>query len=297
MHVQRLRRRLQRRQPVMVILRVEIADMAHLRHRPAHVKAVLARADRVIIRHRPAIRAGHQAHPVRAQHMQLPRQRAAIRAAHRLDIAIPAQQYLPVKRLQHIRLALRRVGPRQQRQHRMHLMAPAIIMHLQRQRRRRLDDHPDAAINHRVAQVAVARQGAGVARAPCHAARAALPRHHAGGGAGLALAGGPARRRRPRAAPKHLQYHAFLAPRCCLAWCHLRQWRLARHHAGKPLTTPDHSARILGSRHLDAGAIITSCNAHTSASTRSGLPRPSKPCAVIAHISSSSAASPAPPAC
>ncbi len=200
-HVQRHRRRLQRRQPVMVVLRVKALDMADRVHRAPHVEPVRPPADRVVIGHRPAIRPRHHVHPVRPQHMQLARQRTARpRIPHRLQIAVPAQHQLTVQRLQKLRPSLPRIRPRHQRRHRMRVIAPLAVLHDQWQRRRRLGDQLHRPEPHRIAKESRLRQAHHVARAPRDPPRRS-PGHHPPRRRRLAL--GHCRFRPPEDVPRH----------------------------------------------------------------------------------------------
>ena len=126
MHIQRICRRLQRGQPVMVVLRMKGFHMANRGEISVHIKPVLARPHHIFISHRPAILARHNPHPVRAQHIQLARNTAVIDTGG-FQIAIPAQQQLPVKTLEQIRPALHSVWPPEQLQHRMHIKPPLAV--------------------------------------------------------------------------------------------------------------------------------------------------------------------------
>ena len=152
----------------MVILRMEGFDMANRLRFDAHGKTVRAPRHRIIIGHRPAIRTRHQSHPVRPQHMQLPRQRAHPR--HRFDIGIARQQKMPVNRLKQLRAPLHTIGAADQVQYRVRLIAPLRILQNQRQRRRRLGNQLDRAKANRVALKPRPRQAHRIARAPRHPA-------------------------------------------------------------------------------------------------------------------------------
>ena len=185
MHIQRLRCGLHRRHAVVVVLRMKALDMTDRRNRPAHVEPMLAPAHGIIIGHRPAIPPRHQRHPVRAQHMQL--QRQPVITGHGLDIAISRQQEMAVKRLEQLRPPLRRVGPGDQVQQRMHLITPVGVLQYQRQGRRRLGNQLHRAKAYRIAGKTRLGQRHRIARAPGHPARA-LPGHNPPRGAGLGLA-------------------------------------------------------------------------------------------------------------
>ena len=220
-HIHRLRRRLQGRQAVMIVLGVKALDVADAGRTIGDVEAVLAPRDGVFIGHRPAIRARHHAHPVRAQHVQFHRHTST--GAHGLDIGIAGQQKLAVKRLEQLRPALRRVGCPDQIKHRMYRKAPLGVLQDEGQRRRRLGDHLDAAKAHRIAGKTGARKADRVARAPRHAASPA-PGHDTARGARL-LFGDGWRRRVPlcRAAlPEEIQYHRLALLDPVSVWSHDR---------------------------------------------------------------------------
>ena len=94
MHIHRHCSGLHRAEPVMIILRVKILDMAHRHNSTAGIKPVLAPADGIFIRHRPSVRPRNHRHPVRPQHMQLNGQ--SVLVADGLDITIPRQQQLRI---------------------------------------------------------------------------------------------------------------------------------------------------------------------------------------------------------
>lgn len=88
MHIKCCRCRLNGRQPVMIILRMETADMANRGGPSGHVKPVLARSYFVFLGIGPAIGSRNQLHPVRPEHMQLKRSSAF--SNHRFKTPIPA---------------------------------------------------------------------------------------------------------------------------------------------------------------------------------------------------------------
>ena len=239
--------------------------------------------------------------------MQLLRHACAIR--HRLDVAVARQQQLPVQRLQHLGAPLRRIGPRHQLQQRVHIVALRIILHHQRQRRRRFGNQLHTAKADRIAAEPRARQRHGITRAPRHPPRCLIG-HHRPCRTGLLLRG-----ILPATASKEIQDHRF-APHLSLAGGHtanhpaphsLRRGHPPtvqaasccsirdRHPRGiavmsalralcQQRVNTDQSDRTPGRRQFAAGTIISSCSAHTSASTRSGDPVPSNPRAVIFTI-------------
>ena len=173
MHIQRHRRRLHRRQTVMVVLRMERLDVADRIGAARHVEAMLAPTDGIIIGRRPAIRPRHHGHPVRTQHMQLRRQ--ARHRRHRLQIAIARQQQLPEERLEQLGAPLTRVRAPDQVDHRMHLVAALVVLTDQRHGRCSLGDQLHAAKADRIARESRPRQTDRIPRAPDHAPR---PRRH-----------------------------------------------------------------------------------------------------------------------
>ena len=174
MHIHRRGSRLHRAEPVMIILRMKVAHMAD-RLRLGGVKPVLAPAHRILIGHRPTVRARHNAHPVRPQHMQLQRQTAL--AAHRFQITVTRQQQLRIKRLQQLCTPLRTIGPCDQLQHRMSIKPLARILANQRQGRRRLRNQLDRAKPDRVPRKPRPRQRHRIARVPRHPTRGLHPHH------------------------------------------------------------------------------------------------------------------------
>ena len=156
MDIQRLRRRLQWRKAIMVILWMEAFDMADRTEKSRYVEAVLTPADSVVIGDRPSIRAGDQAHPVRAQHMQF-RQRTGF-GGDQFQIGISGQKQLGIERLKQFGAALRGVGVAQQRQNRMCLEPLAVCLQDQRQGCSCFGQHLDAAETDRIAGIACARQ-------------------------------------------------------------------------------------------------------------------------------------------
>ncbi len=198
MHIERSRRRLQRRQPVVIVLRVEGLDMADDLGRIP----MLLRTHHIVIGHRPAIRPGHKAHPVRAQHMQL-RQPCTLRR-HRLQIGVPRQHQLRISSLQQIGPPLRLIGPVQKPQHRMRVIAAGRVLTNHRQCGCRLRDQLDRPEPDRIALKPVLRQRDSVARAPGHPPSCA-PDCHPRTGRGLAL------RHRHRGFSQEIQNHAPLS--------------------------------------------------------------------------------------
>ena len=185
----------------MIVLRMKAFDMTHRSRHTAGIKPVLAPAHRVFVSHRPTIGPRHHAHAVTAQHMQLLRHACAIR--HRLDVAVARQQQLPVQRLQHLGAPLRRIGPRHQLQQRVHIVALRIILHHQRQRRRRFGNQLHTAKADRIAAEPRARQRHGITRAPRHPPRCLIG-HHRPCRTGLLLRG-----ILPATASKEIQDHRF----------------------------------------------------------------------------------------
>jgi hypothetical protein len=112
--------------------------------------------------------------------------RPALIGQHRLQIGVPRQQKLHIGRLHQVRAPLRCVGPPQQCQRRMRVVAPLRVLADHRQGRGRLRDHLHRAVAHRVAVKPGLGQRGRVPRAPRHAARAA-PDGHARPGRGLLL--------------------------------------------------------------------------------------------------------------
>ena len=191
MDIQSHRRRLKGRQTVMVVLRMKALDVADRIGTARHVKAMLAPTHGIFIGHRPAILAGHHAHPVRAQDMQLFGQPRSTQA-HRLQIAVARQQHLPEQRLEQLGPALPRIGTAQQIQHRMGVIAPLVILADQRHRRRGFRDQLDAAKADRIADEPAPRQTTRIARRPDRPARPAGQGHDPARRAGLPFGNGRA---------------------------------------------------------------------------------------------------------
>ncbi len=267
-HVDRTRRRIQRRQPVVVVLRMEALHVQHRHPVLPHVEDVLASPDRVFVGHRPAIRARHHLHPVRAQHVELARP-AGTDLPRRLDVPVARKQEVAVEELHQRRAALSGIGRGEQVEHRMHVEPPVDVLRHHRHRGRRLGDDLHAAERHRVAEKAHPGQRATVPRRPGDPPGALKGDHRRGSG-GLRLRG--RRGRLPAGHAKELQGHVRL----------LLGLRDAKGRGGQ-------RPRTRGLRKFAAGSRISSVSAQTSASSRSGLPWPRKPATVISRICSSSA--------
>ncbi len=203
-HVDGARRRRQRRQPVVIVLRMEPLHVQHRHPVLPHLEDMLLPAGAVLVGHRPAVASRHHLHPVRAQHVKLARP-ARGDLARRLQIPVAAQQQVPVEPLQQRRPALPRIGRGEKVDHRMHVEPPVGVLHHHRHRRRRLGDQLHAAERHRIAEEPHPRQRRGVARRPRHPPRA-MKGHDRRRGRGLHL-----RRLRAGHAEK-LQYHERSLP-------------------------------------------------------------------------------------
>ena len=199
MHVKRHRRRLHRRQPVMIVLRVKALDMTNRQGPIAQIKPVLAPAHRILIGNGPPIRTRHNRHPVGPQHMQLHGQH--ILAPHGLQIPVPAEQQLTIQGLEQLCPPLRPVGPRDQVQNGMHVIAAHLILTHQRQSRRRLGNQLHRPKPDRIGTEPALGQRHRIARAPCHTPHLP-PRHDRPGRTGLFL--GHVRRRAPKHRPNHV---------------------------------------------------------------------------------------------
>lgn len=116
-----------------------------------------AAAYRIVIAFRPAVAAGHHTHPVGPECIKLARLAAD---AGGLDIGIPGDEQVAIEHLAEGDAALARIGPLDQRQRRMlrHLALADLGDELSL--RRRLGDQPDTAMHHRIALIALAREGA-----------------------------------------------------------------------------------------------------------------------------------------
>ncbi len=198
---------------------------------------------------------------------------------------MPGQQQIAVDRLQELRPPLRRIGPRDQVQHRMHVVAPLGVLQDQRQRRRRLGD-----------QLAPRET-----RSDCPETRSASATPHRAGSrppgptpapgdhrpvAEAFCSGTAAGRRRPQKIEHHLARSSVVAanrhaaPRrrragACLVSspAAILSWQSPGRVAAR---SPRASERC-GRADLPAGSIISSVSAQTSASTRSGCPVPDSP--------------------
>ena len=144
-HVDRIRRRRQRRQAVVIVLRMEALHVQHRHPVRSHVEDVLRRADRVLVGHRPAVAPRHHLHPVRAQHVELARpvpgaDRRPPRDSRR-PRAAGARRSSPA--------APPRSGPGSARASRSitgcDVEPPVDVLHHHRHRRRRLGDDLHAA--------------------------------------------------------------------------------------------------------------------------------------------------------
>ena len=162
-HVDGGGRRLQRRKPVPVVHRIMQLQVQHRREpvrRPAQPHGPPRHG--VVIGRRPSARPRNHFHPVRAQAVHLLQP-----LARRLQIGVAGRLQVRIKRLEQLGPPLLRIGPRQHARQRMIVPRPlAALKHGQRHRRRRLGDHPHAAIGHRVLAEPLAGQTLVVARRP-----------------------------------------------------------------------------------------------------------------------------------
>ncbi len=181
-NLQRLRRRLQRRQAIVIVQRVEEPDMAN-RRQAFQVKPVTPGPDNIVIGHRPAVGPGNHLHPVSAQHMHLAR---ITGIAHAFDIGVAGQQQLRIDRLEKLGLSLGAIRTADQRQQRMRVKAAAVVLQDQGQRGAGLGHQPDTAKAHGVAHEPLPHQAGGVARPP-HRTPGAAPRGHPARRTGLLL--------------------------------------------------------------------------------------------------------------
>ena len=278
MRVDRPLRGLQRRHAVMVVQRIEEFQVQHRAARQAERLSV----DGVFIGLGPAAGRGHRLHPVGPQRIEFARR---IVHVHALDIGIARNQQETIEHLQEFAAVLARIGPGQQRQQRMLAALGASLIGEPGNRCRRLRDHADRAISHRICGEALGGQGRIVARRPLRLARR-MQRDHRRHCRALALKPQPPQNglehrvschHTPSAAPRHL-------PR-------VPRGRMRTLHPSPPAgkvarsagwgRSASHSTRTRGSGRRCSTSSLT---AQTSASSRSGLP--ASPIRV--HISSSS---------
>ena len=126
MHINRRRRCLQGRKPIVIILRVERFDMTHGGKAVLHRKAMLFAAHRILKCNRPTIRARHDGHSIRSQDMKL--QRVTCLILYGFNIPIPRQQNLTKQGLQKLRLTLAEIGPCNQAQDGMYVKSRIGIL-------------------------------------------------------------------------------------------------------------------------------------------------------------------------
>ena len=162
--VERDRRRLDRRQPVMIVDGVEQRQMQD-RRQPALAQPETHRvaADRIVIGLGPAVAAGHHAHPVGPQRIEFARLAAG---THRLDIGVSGDEQVPDQHLAEGDAALARIGALDQGKRRMLRHLARADLGDERRLRRRFRDQADAAVHDRIALIALSRERDIVARRP-----------------------------------------------------------------------------------------------------------------------------------
>lgn len=148
----------------MVIDRVEERQMQDRRRLALTLpEAHRVAPDGIVVGFRPALATRHDAHSVRPQRIEFARLAAG---AHRLDIGVTGNEQMAEQHLAEGDAALTRIGPLDQRQRRMLRHLAGGGFRDERQLRRRLGDQAHAAMHHRIAFIALARQGDIVARRP-----------------------------------------------------------------------------------------------------------------------------------
>ncbi|MNI43771.1 hypothetical protein D3C73_981120 [compost metagenome] len=171
-HVDGEGRRLQRRKPVMIVRRMKQLQMHH--RRPAVAVPTdphRAPADRILIGLGPARPSRNHLHPVGPQRPELVRRPVAVGVAGRLDIGVARRLQRAVKRLHQFGARLLGIGLVDQPRQRMIRRPNASDHHHQGRRRRRLGDHPHAAIGHGVLAKALGGQMGIIPRRPPRPAR------------------------------------------------------------------------------------------------------------------------------
>ena len=167
---------LDRRQSVVIVERMELREMQDRRHERAGLRRALFEAqraprDRVLVSLRPAVHAGHHAHAVGPQRVELAHLLRSLAVQDdRLDVGVAGEQEMRAKRLQERRALLARIGPREQRGERMRLACGVALVGEIGHRRRALGDKLHRAVHDRVADEALAGERRVIARRPARPA-------------------------------------------------------------------------------------------------------------------------------